>query len=254
MSAPDDNRCPQCKGTLVPTYLGELSDKHLRCEYCGHVVDVLDESSVTHEETVSYTDEHGNRVHKTRRVIRERSDRVESDSFPGRDLPEREPRAVFQRLDGREVWVDIEAADAFERLNCELDYTIDDVSFADIKRQVREHIAAAPRRAFSDWDEGPHSITETITMDGPDIAMLLGADPPKLDFVPTGAEPEYEPEPGPPPQNRHKTVDDLAESIRAQARRSRRASEAHPETRGRGKLVLGIAVGVVLSLVLSWIF
>lgn len=74
MAEPVDLACPRCRGSMKPVYLGELRDKHFECEYCGHVLDVADRSSVTHEEIEDSTDARGNRVRRVKRVTRTRVD------------------------------------------------------------------------------------------------------------------------------------------------------------------------------------
>jgi len=44
-------RCPQCTAPMRADYIGALSDKVLRCDYCGTILDVPDESTVEQSTT-----------------------------------------------------------------------------------------------------------------------------------------------------------------------------------------------------------
>lgn len=70
----EEHKCPRCLGTLAPSYVGEARDKFLKCQHCDYLHDVRDAGSVETEEVEEYTDENGNRVTRTRRVLHNRSD------------------------------------------------------------------------------------------------------------------------------------------------------------------------------------
>ncbi len=70
----EEHKCPRCLGSLAPSYVGEARDKFLKCQHCDYLHDVRDAGFVETEEVEEYTDENGNRVTRTRRVMHNRSD------------------------------------------------------------------------------------------------------------------------------------------------------------------------------------
>jgi len=177
MSEPVDLRCPHCRGAMKPVLLGELQDKHLECEYCGGVLDVADLSSVTHEEVEEHTRADGTRVRRVKRVTRTRTDPGADPSIEASFVgsiragataepqpcfdPSLSKRAVFQRLDGRTVRVDLrDPEQARELLGRELDWEITDEMFAGVLERVERHAAQVEARCADATGRGTASFDD----------------------------------------------------------------------------------------------
>lgn len=67
------HRCPQCTAPMRTDYVGALSDKVLRCDHCGTILDVPDESTVE-QSTTTHEVGPGRVVTTTRKKVVTRRD------------------------------------------------------------------------------------------------------------------------------------------------------------------------------------
>lgn len=148
--------CPQCQGSMRPVFVGEMQDKHVQCEYCGHLCDVPDEHSVAKEESVAYTDDAGREVRRSRRVTTTRRDLHDDVAVPGE---EREDGVPIQAGSDQELHV-IEPGTP-EEMVASLERKMGEELHPDAKRELEELLRTSlPHPSWEGqvlWDDGDGS-------------------------------------------------------------------------------------------------
>ena len=94
--------CPQCGAPMRPDFIGTMSDKVMRCEYCRTVVDVPDTSTVAESTTTRRVGPGGLEVTTTRKRVLSRSDGVRGAGSDGNakvvELDMRDRRVALGQL------------------------------------------------------------------------------------------------------------------------------------------------------------
>jgi len=141
---------------MRPVFVGEMQDKHLQCEYCGHLCDVPDEHSVAKEESVAYTDDAGREVRRSRRVTTTRRDLSGEASKP---REEEEDGVPIVAGPGQDTYIIMPGSP--EEMVASLERKMGEELHPDARRELEELLRSShPHPSWEGqvlWDDGDGS-------------------------------------------------------------------------------------------------